>query len=285
MNIWALTDNRIGNSKQTLALAASLGSYTEKKVKFSRISKLPNKLLGASLVGVDIDIEGKKPDLIISSGRKLARVSAALKKKFKCKAIHIMNPGSALLDNFDHVIIPNHDDVENAKNIIRITGAVSNTKKHIATEKTGLQQVAVLIGSITEEEAHDLLKILNENKTMYLITTSRRTPPEATEVIEKNIRQLHQIYKYGSKEKNPYDSFLKSADIIVVTGDSVNMATEAAHTGKPVYILEVETKEKFKKFWHELYEMGIARKLEGKLESWEYKPLNNLKDIKKKISV
>ena len=285
MNIWALTDTRIGNSKQTLALAASLGDYTEKKVRFSRISKLPNTLLGASLVGVEINTDGKKPDVIISAGRKLARVSAALKKKYKCKAIHIMNPGSALLANFDHVIIPNHDDVENAKNVIRITGAVSSAKKHTETSATGLKQVAVLIGSITPDEATKLVKTLNENKLLYLITTSRRTPPEATEIIEKNIRQIHQLYKYGSKEKNPYDSFLKSADKIIVTGDSVNMATEAAHTGKPVYIMEVETKEKFKKFWQELYNLGIARKLNGKLESWEYKPLSNLKEIKKKISL
>ncbi len=285
MNIWALTDNRVGNSKQTLALAASLGDYTEKKVKFSRISKLPNKLLGSLLVGVDIDTSGKKPDLIISAGRKLARVSASLKKKYKCKAIHIMNPGSDLIGSFDHVIIPNHDNVTDANNIIKITGSVSTVKKHNIEKKEGLKQIAILIGSILPEEAKKLVDTLNANKCLYLITTSRRTPPEATEIIEKNIRQLHQLYKYGSKEKNPYDNYLQSADIIMVTGDSVNMATEAAHTGKPVYIMEVETKEKFRKFWKELYELGIARKMEGKLESWEYKPLSNLKDIKKKISI
>ena len=285
MNIWALTDNRIGNSKQTLALAASYGSYVEKKVSFSKISKLPNKLLGSSLLGAELDTSGAKPDLIISAGRKLSRVAAALKKKYKCKAIHIMYPGSALAAQFDYIITPNHDSVENAKNIIKITGAVSTTQKHKPDNKTGMKQVAVLLGNISAEEAQELIKTLNANQSLYLITTSRRTAPEAVEVVEKNIRQLHQLYKFGSKEKNPYDSFLQSADIIIVTGDSVNMATEAAHTGKPVYIMEVETKEKFKKFWQELYNLGIARKLDGTLESWEYKPLSNLAKIRKEIKI
>jgi mitochondrial fission protein ELM1 len=63
------------------------------------------------------------------------------------------------------------------------------------------------------------------------------------------------------------------------------MITEAAHTGKPVCILEVETKEKFKRLWAELYSLGIARKLENKLERWEYKPLDNIAEITKSIKL
>ena len=38
---------------------------------------------------------------------------------------------------------------------------------------------------------------------------------------------------------NPYFAFLALADAIVVTEDSVNMVTEAAGTGKPVYVQEL----------------------------------------------
>jgi mitochondrial fission protein ELM1 len=196
-----------------------------------------------------------------------------------------MYPGSALAKRFDHVITPKHDEVEKAKNIIQITGSVTATKKMPKPTSSGMSQVAVLVGSLSESEAKELTDILNKNKALYLITTSRRTPEESAAVLDSSIRQPHQLYKFGSKGKNPYESFLESADIIMVTGDSVNMATEAAHTGKPVYIMEVETKEKFKQFWQELYDLEVARKLEENLESWEYKPLDNIKAIKKQIDL
>lgn len=285
MEIWALTDNRIGNSKQTLALAHSLGDVTEKKVEFSNISKLPNQLLGRTLVGVKADFTGKKPDLIISAGRKLARVSAKLKKEFGCKAIHIMHPGEALAKKFDYVITPNHDEITPAPNLVSITGSICSVKKTARHDHKGVPQIAVLIGSVTADEAKQLVNVLNDNKGLYLVTTSRRTPEDSANIIDTGIRQPHQFYKYGSKGKNPYNQFLESADIIIVSGDSVNMITEAGHSGKPVYVLEVETKEKFKSFWQELYKLKIARKLESKLEAWEYKPLDNLKAIKKKIKL
>ena len=40
---------------------------------------------------------------------------------------------------------------------------------------------------------------------------------------------------------NPYFGMLGAADAIVVTADSVSMISEAAATGKPVYIVELES--------------------------------------------
>lgn len=282
MKIWALTDSRIGNNKQTLALAAAIGTFEEKRVEFTKIADLPNKILGNSLLGVKADFGTTCPDLIISAGRKLARVSNILKKKYKCKNIHIMHPGNKLIKKFDYVIIPNHDKVDDAENIIKITGSVC-AKPKVKFEQHTTQQIAVLLGYISATEAKKLVEIINANSGLYLITTSRRTEDDAVKVLEKEINQLHKLYKFGSAAPNPYNDYLRDADIIIASGDSANMLTEAAHTAKPVYILEVETKDKFKRLWAELYSLGIARKLENKLESWEYKPLDNIAEITKSI--
>ncbi len=79
---------------------------------------------------------------------------------------------------------------------------------------------------------------------------------------------------YEGEGVNPYFAMLGSADHIFVTADSVNMATEAAATGKPVHILAVDgAAGKLDGFHRSLQRRGCARPFAGKLESWNYPPL------------
>lgn len=62
----------------------------------------------------------------------------------------------------------------------------------------------------------------------------------------------------------------------MVTADSVSMLSEAATTGKPLYIIPMEGgRARVEKFHKSLIDKGIARMFEGKLESWKYEPLND----------
>ena len=73
---------------------------------------------------------------------------------------------------------------------------------------------------------------------------------------------------------NPYFAFLATADVILVTEDSANMPAEAAATGRPVYLLDMDGRQARKQRFHaELAERGIARRFEGRLETWSYAPL------------
>jgi mitochondrial fission protein ELM1 len=274
MIIWALTDNRVGNNKQTLALAERLGKHKVVKVKYTVLAKLPS--FGSN--GFKLKEKGR-PDLVIAAGRKLANVAWHLKKKHGCKVIQIMNPGKKLLKKFEHVIVPEHDQVVDSKNVIKITGAVCESKTYPATNNQ-TTHVAVLVGNIKAAEAAKLAEYINAYPATYQITTSRRTEEEAVYILEHQISQPHELYKYGSSAPNPYNDYIEKADIIMVTGDSVNMISEAAHTGKPLYILEVETKDKFKHLWQQLCARGIARMLAGQpLEKWNYTPLNNIEEV------
>lgn len=80
----------------------------------------------------------------------------------------------------------------------------------------------------------------------------------------------------GSGE-NPLFAYLHHADLIVVTEDSANMATEAASTGKPVHILPMVPLKPSRKFQHlheELSSLGATKPFTGQLESWTYTPLD-----------
>jgi hypothetical protein len=70
------------------------------------------------------------------------------------------------------------------------------------------------------------------------------------------------------------------ADAIVTTEDSVNMVTEAAGTGKPVYVQHLKGNSRRLKHFHELMrERGATRPFAGKLESWSYTPINDTEAV------
>ena len=66
------------------------------------------------------------------------------------------------------------------------------------------------------------------------------------------------------------------------------MISEAAITGKPVYVAMIETKRSDKRFtdFRNLFEnMNILRKLDDKLETWSYEKLDEANRIAKLIKI
>ena len=76
---------------------------------------------------------------------------------------------------------------------------------------------------------------------------------------------------WDGKRKNPYFGILAHADSLIVTGDSVNMVSEAIATGKPVYIFQLSGgNSKFDLFHKRLQELDKTRIFEGQIEHWQY---------------
>jgi mitochondrial fission protein ELM1 len=70
----------------------------------------------------------------------------------------------------------------------------------------------------------------------------------------------------------------------LVTEDSTNMATEAASTGKPVFILKMDGQSlKFRLFHEELRQIGATRPYEGLLQSFSYEPLQETERVATQI--
>ena len=82
--------------------------------------------------------------------------------------------------------------------------------------------------------------------------------------------------------KKAYLSSLKLADHIVVTCDSTSMISEAALTGKPIYIAQIpaiKSNQRFKEFFNLFESLNIIKNLDTSVENWDYKKLDETRRI------
>ena len=116
-----------------------------------------------------------------------------------------------------------------------------------------------------------------------------RTPKRTINLAEKLFREEDLVVK--NIDKKAYLSGLSLAKYIVVTCDSTSMISEAAITGKPIYIADIPAKrndQRFKNFRELFNKLNITKNLNEKLEIWNYKSLNETariaEEIKKQLS-
>ena len=211
------------------------------------------------------------PDLVIATGRHSVAASL-LVRRLSARAgkpsvhVQIQNPVAAL-SQFDLVVVPRHDRLEGA-NVMATHGALHRVTPEVLRE--GAENfaprvahlkrpyVSVLIGGTNavyrmgvEETANLAKQLVSAAKALQaslLITPSRRTGADNLSVLERELAGVPHFLWNGEGD-NPYFGMLGLADFIVVTADSVNMVSEAASTGKPVYVADLPGgSEKFGRF-------------------------------------
>jgi mitochondrial fission protein ELM1 len=153
--------------------------------------------------------------------------------------------------------------------------------------------IAVLIGGsnavyqLTPREMEPVAKQLAElartTGGSLIVTPSRRTGEANLSLLKEALKDVPS-YIWDGTGTNPYYGMLALADYIVVTCDSVNMVSEACTTGKPTYVIDLPGgSDKFRRFHQSLRDDGLARKFMGKLESYSYVPLNDVRLVADKI--
>ena len=83
-------------------------------------------------------------------------------------------------------------------------------------------------------------------------------------------------------DKKAYLSALNLADYIVVTCDSTSMISEAAITGKPIYVAQmpsIKSNQRFKEFFNLFKSLKIIKNLDSPVESWNYEKLDETNRI------
>lgn len=312
--IWILADDRAGNVSQVVGVANALGlPYVQKNIRYTRLGRLPNFVRGSSLLGIDLknssELKAPWPTLVISAGRKTAPIAKYIKRhsKGETKLVHLMHPGFPF-NNFDMIALPAHDRKANCLsnvNIVKTVGAPHKVTKetlHNALEKwlphfahLPSPKIAVLIGGNTKkgiftdamatEFGTTLSNAVNRINGSLLITTSRRTSSTAAACLKNALTVPHFFYDPSSSLENPYFGLLSNADLIVVSGDSISMCSEACSTGKPVYIYAPESliPTKHQAFHRELYRQHYARPFEHSLEVFECKTLHDTEILAQSI--
>ncbi len=237
--------------------------------------------------------------VIISCGRKSVIPSIALKKRLgnEIFTIHIQDP-KVSFKHFDLIISPEHDNVK-GDNVINTKGAIHYlTKKEIKENSNYLdinldkkkQIVSFIIGGpnkyydYSDQELHKLFTkvktLFTPDKFKIVIIPSYRTPEEVIKKAYDAFSSNHLVIK--TVDKRAYLSSLAIADFTIVTCDSTSMISEAAVTGKPVYIAMMKPKKRnarFKKFYSELSNLGITKELNNVVENWSYESLNEVSRI------
>ena len=242
-------------------------------------------------------IENEDPDLVISCGRKSVVPSILLKKKNKkIFTIHIQNP-KVSFHNFDAIVVPGHDNLT-GDNIYNTKGAIhyithsqiQNAASYLRDEVKGQKIVTLILGGPNKYYGFDqgqLLKIFNEVKSNFtskdyeaIIIPSMRTPKEIIDLAIKEFIGHGHVVK--SVDKKAYLSSLALASSVVVTCDSTSMISEAATSGKPIFVAHMKPKRnnyRFKKFYKLFKEMKIVRDLGEKVEVWEYDKINEAERV------
>ena len=299
---WVLTDGSVGMEAQGIAVAEAVGlpvCLHRVRVGGARglvpapfqILLRPARLLAS--VASDARLEPPWPRLVISIGRRSVPIALAVKRLSSAFAVHIQNP-KVPARLFDLVAAPVHDGFT-GPNVITTFGAVHRISpdriaaeaERFAPEFTTLPhpRIAVLLGGTSQAFSFDaadaevfgakLAALASANGGSLLVTPSRRTDAAALVALRKAISAVPHFVWDGGGE-NPYLALLGLADTIVVTGDSVNMVTEAAGTGKPVYVHPLHGRSRRLSRFHDLMrERGATRPFDGRIESWSYPPIND----------
>ena len=231
-------------------------------------------------------------NIVISCGRKSVIPSIYLKNKYKNKImnIHIQDP-KVSLKNFDFVVAPEHDGLQ-GKNVILSKGAIHYLRDSELNENANYLKpkinkdkiVTFIIGGPNRYYNYNdksIYKIFSKIENIFikknfqlLLIPSMRTPKKIIDKAKEYFDQNQIII--SSVDKKAYLSSLRLADYIIVTCDSTSMISEAAMTGKPIYVAQMPSMKKdnrFKKFFELFESLNIIRNLENSVENWNYEKL------------
>ena len=292
-----LTEGMHGMISQVEGMAKALNAeYSHKIVRLSfPWNLIPSKFTPISniiLKDKTYLTEDEMPGLIISCGRKSVIPSILLKKKNpKIFTIHIQDP-KVSFNNFDAIIAPEHDNL-NGDNVYSSKGAIhyiteleiKKAEPYLANKIKSQKLVSLILGGPNKYYSFDtdqLIKIFNEIRSNFIskgykviVIPSTRTPKT---IIDLAIKEFGADgYVVNSVDKQAYLSAFALATNIVVTCDSTSMISEAAASGKPIFIAHMKSRRnnhRFKKFFQLFKEMGITRDLGEQVESWTYNKLN-----------
>ena len=299
-----LTEGMHGMISQAEGLAKALDlNFFQEKIELSSFWKfIPPRFTPIKKFVFKNEIE-EDFDVIISCGRKSVIPSIFIKKNSKKKVfnIHIQDP-KVSLDNFDVVVVPQHDSLI-GNNVISTKGAIhylntqeiNENKNYLSSKiKSEKEIIALILGGpnnyykYTKRNIENIFLKINENfiknNFQLIVIPSIRTPKDIIKFANEYYGKDHLVI--NEVDKKAYLSALGLSKFIVVTCDSSSMISEATITGKPIYVAGIPASKddyRFRKFISLFKELNIIRVLDSKIENWKYESLDETNRVAKEI--
>ena len=291
-----LTEGMHGMISQVEGLAKALDiEFTHHKVELNHLWKFIPPNLSPVSQNVFKKIDHDDFDVIISCGRKSVIPSIHLKNTANKKVfnIHIQDP-KVDLNNFDFIVAPEHDAIQ-GQNVISTKGAIHYlTENEISENKDYLNSFikrderkiwTLILGGPTKYYDYStknmkhiftsLYKLLKKHDFQLVVIPSMRTPINTIHYAREFFGDNHTIIM--DVDKKAYLSALALSENIIVTCDSSSMISEAALTGKPIYIASIlprKNDKRFQSFRNLFRELNITRNLGEEVENWTYEKLD-----------
>ena len=301
-----LTEGMHGMISQVEGMAKALNTeYSHKIVRLSLPWNLiPPKFTPVSQIVLKDKIyitNNEIPDLIISCGRKSVIPSILLKRKNpKIFTIHIQDP-KVNLKNFDAIVAPEHDNLK-GDNIYTSKGAIhyiteaeiNKARQYLVNKIKSEKIVSLILGGPNKYysfNSDQIINIFNQIKSIFvsdgykvIIIPSMRTPKKIIDLAEREMSSCG--YVVNKVDKQAYLSAYALANYVIVTCDSTSMISEAATSGKPIFVAHMKAKRnnyRFNRFYELFKQMGITRNLGEKVETWTYNKHNEAQRIAAEI--
>jgi len=291
---WVLHDGKAGMASQAVGLAEATGfPFLEKRldIRFPW-SRLPPWLWLRpfhSIADASASLTAPWPELVISCGRNTAIPALAIRRRSGERTVvaQIQHPGVGHSE-FDLFVVPEHDHLRGSRVFVTLGAIHRVTEARLTAARGRFSELAamprpilsVLIGGTSKvyrltlrrlgEIAEAVAAVLRAQGGSALVTPSRRTGAAGVALICERLAGSKTVVWDGCGD-NPYFAFLALADAFLVTADSVSMISEAAATGKPVHILDLDGgSAKFARFRARMRAAGITRPFAGRIEAWSY---------------
>ena len=297
--LWVLHDGKAGMASQSLGLAEATGfPFIERRLTVrAPWCYLPPQLWLAPFAAVadsGLPLRPPWPDLVIGCGRNTAAPALAIRRANNghTVAAQVQDPGVGR-NEFDLMLVPEHDRLRGPR-VITTKGALHRvTPEKLAAARLRFPELAalprpvlgVLIGGSNRAFKLTLARLaavadmiaaaVRETGGSVVLTPSRRTGEEGLAVLRARLQGVPAAI-WDMTGDNPYYAYLSVADAFAVTADSVSMVSEAAATGRPVHVIELEGGDaKFARFHAAMRQAGITRPFAGRVENWHYTPLDD----------
>jgi mitochondrial fission protein ELM1 len=294
---WIIADDRAGHVAITKGIAEALHLNAEvKHVAPRRLFRMIAPWGPADLRVIKELLAEPWPAIAIGAGRQTVPIIRAVKRRTRGLIFTVLcQDPKATLESADLIWVPEHDRLRGANVISTLTPPHCYGPERLAALRRGVQphiarlpapRVALFLGGPGGgyswppdqiERLAQCLRMLAGQGVSFLITPSRRTPPDLLRAIDAPTAGSPRLLWTRGGE-NPYPDFLAHADAFVVTADSVNMVGEASASGRPIYVFHPQGgRAKFRRYHAALEAHGATRPLTEKatiFENWCYEPLD-----------
>jgi uncharacterized protein len=289
-----LSDGRAGHEAQTLGAAQALGVTPDLRRLAPRAFFSLLAPFGPADPRDAAALSPPWPDIALAAGRRTLPALRRLKRLSGGRVFTVyLNRPATRASAADLIVAPRHDGFSGDNVLTPVTPANRLTPQMLAAAKATPdprlaalpgRRVALLIGGdsrhfrFSDADAAQLAAAVQRiyaDGASVMATISRRTPASVAQALAATIAE-GPGFLWNGDGPNPYVSMLAVADAILVTADSVNMASEAAATGAPVHVFwPGGGHPRLSAFHAALEETGASRRWRGALEDWSYAPVNS----------